>query len=164
MMTTIIKNRAEIVEQLAEMLKNFDRKLNQYQTDVYMYIDEEGTATLDTFVNVGGNSWLNDDHYTIYCDREHNETIIDIWTTIGALAGALDIEYDTLIKAVSKYYDIDTEDVRWYEVSDYVNDHEELFEKLEETYGNYLDELTSEYMERAEAIFSEWEDEQGEEW
>ena len=58
-----LKNREAIVEELAEMLKKFDMQLNAYQTDVYLYYDEEKqTAELDTFINVGGRSWLNDDH------------------------------------------------------------------------------------------------------
>mgnify|MGYP005907634907 CR=1 FL=1 len=36
-----LKNREAIVEELAEMLKKFDMQLNAYQTDVYLYYDEE---------------------------------------------------------------------------------------------------------------------------
>ena len=62
-----IKNREEIVDKLVDMLVQFDKDCNSYQTDVYLYYDKENqSAELDTFVNVGGNSWLNDDHYTIY--------------------------------------------------------------------------------------------------
>ena len=71
--TIEIKNYDEIRENLADMLVQFDKDANtDYQTDVYLYYDEkEKTARLDTFVNVGGNSWLNDDHKTIYTDKEH---------------------------------------------------------------------------------------------
>ena len=63
----IIKNRIEVVQQLAELLRKFDIELNQYDTDVYLYYNSESqTATLDTFVNVSGREWLDDDHYTIY--------------------------------------------------------------------------------------------------
>lgn len=167
MMTMTIKNREEIIEKLAEMLKQFDREHDSFQTDVYMYIDEDGTATLETFVNVGGSSWSREEHYTIYSDKEHNESIMDTWEAIGELADALGVEHDTLVTEAAKHYDIDAEDVSRYEVSGYIEEHEELFEKLEEAYSDYLDELTSEYVERAEEIISEWEngqDEQDEEW
>ena len=79
-----LKNREAIVAKLAEMLKKFDLELNRYNTDVYLYYDKEKqTAELDTFINVGGNSWLNDDHYTIYTDREHYETDFDIFDNLG---------------------------------------------------------------------------------
>ena len=67
-----INNREEIVEQLAEMLVSFAKARNLYQTDVYLYYDEATcTASLDKYENVGGNSWLDDGHYTIYIDRPH---------------------------------------------------------------------------------------------
>lgn len=56
-MSIVIKNRNEIVEKLAEMLYQFEVEHTGYQEDVYLYIDKDGNATLDTFVNVGGNSW-----------------------------------------------------------------------------------------------------------
>ena len=62
-----LKNREEVVKKLAKMLREFDVKMNNFDTDVYLYyIDEEKTAELEIFVIVGGNSWLNDDHETIY--------------------------------------------------------------------------------------------------
>ncbi len=68
-----IKNRAEVLAQLVEILKDFDKCMNEYQTDVYAYYnDATETVELDTFVNVGGNSWLNDDHITIYTDTEYD--------------------------------------------------------------------------------------------
>ena len=48
-----ITNREEIVEQLTEMLIQFDKDARMYQTDVYLYYDSENqTAELDTFVMV----------------------------------------------------------------------------------------------------------------
>lgn len=69
----IISNYDQILEELTNLLIDFDLDQNEYQTDVYLYIGEDGKARLDTFINVGGDSWLNDDHITIYCDRPHYE-------------------------------------------------------------------------------------------
>ena len=71
-----LKNHDEIYEALVEQLKEFAISKNKYQTDVYLYV-KDGKGTIDTFTNVGGNSWLNDDHITIYSDKEHFETIMD---------------------------------------------------------------------------------------
>lgn len=71
-MEKIINNREEIVEKLAEMLVSFAKARNLYQTDVYLYYDVATcTASLGTYDNIGGNSWLDDDHYTIYIDHPH---------------------------------------------------------------------------------------------
>ena len=161
-MNIVIKNRSEVIEQLAELLKTFDRQLNSFQTDVYMYVDDAGVASLDTFVNVGGNSWLNDDHYTIYSDKQRYDTMLDFWTTIGDLAGALEVEHDTLISDAAAYYDIDIEDVEWYEVAGYIRANEDLIDKLQLVYDEYLDEQISEYIDNAEQIFSAWEKKQEE--
>ena len=153
-----MKNRAEIVAKLAEMLKKFDLELNPYDTDVYLYYDEaEKTAELDTFVNVGGNSWLNDDHYTIYTDCEHHETDFDFFDNLDDLADAVGIRKEELIKKAAKYADIDVEDVAYYEVARFIESDDKLMEKLHETYKTYLDEMENDYVERADYIISEWE-------
>lgn len=75
--TTTLKNYDEVRETLIETIADLETRKNRYQTDIYLYIDENGHGTIDTFANVGGNSWLNDDHITIYTDREHYETKLD---------------------------------------------------------------------------------------
>lgn len=75
--TTTLKNYDEVRETLIETIADLETRKNRYQTDIYLYIDENGRGTIDTFANVGGNSWLNDDHITIYTDREHYETKLD---------------------------------------------------------------------------------------
>ena len=153
-----LKNRAEIVAKLAEMLKKFDLELNPYDTDVYLYYDEaEKTAELDTFVNVGGNSWLNDDHYTIYTDCEHHETDFDFFDNLDDLADAVGIRKEELIKKAAKYADIDVEDVAYYEVARFIESDDKLMGKLHETYKTCLDEMENDYVERADHIISEWE-------
>lgn len=74
---TTLKNYDEVRETLIETIADLEARKNRYQTDIYLYIDENGHGTIDTFVNVGGNSWLNDDHIKIYTDREHCETKLD---------------------------------------------------------------------------------------
>ena len=51
-----IKNRAEVIEQLTDMLMQYDKDLRDYQVDIYLYYDKDSqTAELDTFTSVGGN-------------------------------------------------------------------------------------------------------------
>lgn len=94
-----IKNRDEIVSELAEKLMQFDCMLNHYQTDVYAYIAEDGTVTLADFDNVGGNSWLNDDHYIMYTDREHYSSARELLIEYGVIGmddERTDDEYDAM--------------------------------------------------------------------
>ena len=150
-----LKNRAEIVAELAKMLREFDLALNPYDTDVYLYYDKaEKTAELDTFVNPSGRSWLDDDHDTIYTDYEHHTTYFDGFDNLGDLADAVGIRKEELIKKTAKYADID---VDYHEVARFIKSDDNLMEKLHEAYKTCLDELEDNYDERADYIISEWE-------
>ena len=153
-----LKNRAEIVAELAKMLREFDLALNPYDTDVYLYYDKaEKTAELDTFVNPSGRSWLDDDPDNIYTDYEHHTTYFDGFDNLGDLADAVGIRKEELIKKAAKYADIDVEDVDYHEVARFIKSDDNLMEKLHEAYKICLDELEDNYDERADYIISEWE-------
>lgn len=144
-----IRNYEEIKAQLEEMLLAFDIECNNYQTDVYLYIDEDGTGRLEQFVNVGGNSWLDDDHYLIHKDRQRNgERLTDHYTT-QELARVLGMTEEELEKAAED----------WEEgasVADYVeaNHHKEL----EEDCRAWMP-MSTDYSENAEAILERFEEE-----
>ena len=107
----IIKNRIEVVQQLAEILRKFDIELNPYDTDVYLYYDSEAqTATLDTFVNVSGREWLDDDHYTIYTDRQHHDKAIDSFDTVEEIVSALEKTKEEIFEGTKKYLDLSDEE------------------------------------------------------
>ena len=160
-----LKNRAEIVEQLTEILIQFAKDCNGYQTDVYLYYDEETqTAKLDTFINVGGNSWLDDDHYTIYYDSEHYEDWSDYYCNDGDFAWGLDMDKDDFRKEVIEFLDLDEEEKEDYEPSyldeyNYVRSREDYTDKLIKVFEKAIDEYRSEYAKQAETIISQWEDE-----
>lgn len=159
-----IKNREELVEQLTETLMDFAKDCNQYQTDVYLYYDEETqTAQLDTFVNVGGNSWLNDEHYTIYRDKEHYENWSDYYCNDGDFAWGLDMSNDDFEKEVIEYLDLDEGDKEDYQIQyidayNYIKTREDYMDKLIEVYKKTIDEARADYAEQAELIISEWEE------
>lgn len=167
-MSKELKNREEVVEQLTEMLIDFAKSCNQYQTDVYLYYNEEDkTAELDTFVNVGGNSWLDDDHYTIYCDNEHHEDWSDYYCNNGDFAWALDMSVEDFDKEVMAYLinigDVDEDEagdynIEWYDEYRYVTSRDDYKDKLISVYEDSIDECRAEYTEQAEQIISEWEE------
>lgn len=72
----IIKNIKQVRECLIQIIVNFEKSLNDYQTDVYGYLNKDGTIRLETFVNVGGNSWKNDNHILVYSDYEHTDDMM----------------------------------------------------------------------------------------
>ena len=72
----IIKNHDQVVERLTQIIVNFQKRLNAFQTDVYGYLNKDGTIRLETFINVGGNSWKNDGHILVYSDYEHTDDMM----------------------------------------------------------------------------------------
>lgn len=68
-----INNAEELRSNLISILKTLDRQHNNFQTDIYLYLDSNGNGKLDTFVNIGGRSWLNDDHLLLGSDYPHYE-------------------------------------------------------------------------------------------
>lgn len=157
----VIKNRAEIVEKLAEILHQFDVKHTNYQEDVYMYVDDNGNAKLDTFVNVGGNSWLDDNHYTLYRKHEWCFGKInpeEMFSTIEDFADYLELTKDELIKAAADYFEEDDLDYIGYtEVCRYLV--ETSGNELEQAWKDMCDDLTGVYMENAEQILEQFEEE-----
>ena len=160
-----IKNRDQIIDQLAKMLLQFDKDGNSYQTDVYLYYnEEEHTAELDTFVNVGGNSWLNDDHYCIYSDKEHFEGIWDYYNSVEELAEYAEIPLDELRQKVIAKLELDDDEAAdfeldYYEARGYLQQDDEAMEKLRASYYEALEELKPEYHERAEFIMDNFDQE-----
>lgn len=158
----IIKNREEIIEKLTEMLIEFDENCNNYQTDVYLYYDSENqTAELDTFVNVGGNSWLNDNHYTIYCDKEHYENYLSWYQEKQEFADVLEIPIEKLEAEIREYFDLNNEgideEIQYGDYIEFFERTDKYTEKLSGAYSDYLDQIRSEYVYRAEEIMEQFD-------
>lgn len=153
-----LKNRQAVIEQLTEMLMQFDKDFNGYNTDVYLYYNEETkTAELDTFVHVG-NSWRDDDHVTIYTDSCHYDDIYEHINYIeNAVSEALDTDIDDIKKAVAEWMDIDVDDVDEYNIAKWVEEFH--YEKMHKYYNEwFVDEYRSDYVERAEMIIERFEE------
>lgn len=163
----IIKNYDDVLENLKEMLKNFIFECNHYQTDVYAYYDVEShEVELDTFVNVGGRSWLDDNHITVYTDRPHYNDIEDYYQSVEEFADALDIPEEELLKQVKadliEQGTIDEDDndydVNYWEVHDFVkeNYHDKMCEAYEEDFGfDEIENTAYEIMENLEKEIKE---------
>ena len=61
-------------EAIEDAIREFYRKTygDKYQSDLYMYITDDAPE-FHTFCNVGGNSWLDDNHYVVCIHREDIE-------------------------------------------------------------------------------------------
>ena len=160
-----LKNREAVLEALIEQIKEFQIDLNGYQTDVYLYV-KDGNGTIDTFTNVGGNSWLDDDHFTIYSDKEHNETRIDALIDGSSYKWMIDecnIPEQEVIDALTA--DLDEEeredinsvdDLDRYELEAYLDNN--YSDEIKECYENYaIDNMMEWIGSEAENALDEFE-------
>lgn len=166
---SIIKNREQVVDELTDMLVKFSKEMNGYNTDVYAYFNEETKeVTLDTFVNVGGNSWLNDDHSTIYTDQQWHDDIFDSYDNEGDLLAAATNEdrekseeiMNEIKKQIAEDEDIDIEDVSvsYFDIRDYIKGNDELMENLSNAHADLIDDMRADYAEQAENIVDKYEE------
>ncbi len=99
-MKTELNNYGYVVEDIAQTMRALDKEALNYQTDIYLYIDDEGNGTVETFSNPGGNSWRNDDHILVYVDKPH---------------------YDDYYDEISSFFEND-EDMGWDDLADTLKD------------------------------------------
>ena len=159
-----LKNRAEVVQELAKLLREFDIELNHYETDVYLYYnEEEKTAELDTFLNVGGNSWLNDDHETIYRDDCHFDSMYEVgFQSVSDLAEEIGISEKDLIDKTAKFLEFDDEDdldeIDYWDVVKFIESDCDLVDKVKAAFAEWIDDQGENYESQADDIIREWEE------
>ena len=157
-----INNKEELIEKLTEILMDFDKQHNSYHTDVYMYYDHVSkTAELDTFVNVGNNSWIDDNHWTIYTDEPHNEDFENYFNELGFIADIIGITTEQLKNEAKAAYGYEPDDdisdlaVFTYVYQDMENQGYQS--KLIDEYSSYIEANRNDYEDKAEHIIDEIE-------
>lgn len=159
---TVLKNHKAIVDKMANLLRGFDYDLCDYQQDVYLYYDADTqTAELDVFVNVGGDSYLNDDHCTIHVDKEHFDNVFDRVLEdsddkIQTLADILDITRQDLVQQTAKHFGYDVDDVDDWSVIDYVKSNDDYYTAIWDAYDDMLDDRMCDYYDQAADIIDRW--------
>ncbi len=156
----MITNWTDLVSELVDRMMQADIDCNRYQTDVYMYLNKDGSARISDFVNVGGNSWLDDDHITVWIDHEHTEDYLDWYTSVTEIADMLDLTNrqvkeivytDTHMEdAGLEISDIDYADIVQYIKAGKTMTADEWRDCLFDAYAENIRELYPEYLERAE--------------
>lgn len=151
-----LKNADALRDEFVDMLMNFDKRPNEYQTDVYLYVNEDDTGELYEFINVGGNSWLDDDHYTLYSDKQHYEDVLDWYQDEYEIADALGKTEDELkeeaLVALDLQDDYSIDEIGYTDVMKYVETNEEYMDILYDAYDDVIDGMRSEYEDKADDI------------
>lgn len=155
-----LRNYGEILDEFADILKQFDRKCNKYHTDVYLYIDEDtNKGILDLFQNVGGRSWIDDDHICIYTDYPHEENAVDnSFVTIDELADAIGLTEDELIRMTAEYFGYDEDEIDFSLCKRFIFSDSKLSKRLDDVIDEILEDYTYEYYRVAEKSLDDADD------
>lgn len=160
----ILKNYDDLVVELTGILIEHDKDHYTYQRDVYLY-DRDGVGELYVFENVGGNSWLNDDHYTLVCLKQQYTDWTDTFQVISEIANVLEWSKDSLIsrvyawkcETVPGFADDWTEsEIGYQEVREFINGHEPLLDQIQKAEREVFDEFRSDYNQRAIDLLDEY--------
>lgn len=141
-----IKNREEVEAEIVKLLS--DHECTNYQEDIYLYIDDEGKGSVDIYMNVGGNSWLNDDHVASYPMKPDNDGKLDrLLTWFEGPEGLAECVGITIPEVDECGFEVDP----WEFVG---NLDEDVFQKAWDEYK--CEEDTAYYREQATAIVDNW--------
>lgn len=155
-----ITNTEAILNSLTEILLQDAIDLPPYQRDVYMYVDADGTASLEIFVNVGGNSWLNDDHITLCKLMQHYITMWDDIDSEDTLSDVTDTPWDMLIEMTVHYFDdmVDAEDLDLEDVLVMCRHTDEIVDRVAAWHDAYVrDNCLDECREMAKHYMAEYD-------
>ena len=150
MIKKYIENTEEIRQRLTGMLMDDAKERRGYVRDIYMYIDETGRASLEWFDNVGGNSWIDDDHILLYRCREHCEAIQDSIEGIDMIADIIGMSSDDLRNMVCQYFGIDINDIQYSNCIDFAMMMYGYL--IKEWYEGCIDDAASDYADQANKI------------
>lgn len=163
-----LKNAQELKAELKETLIKFMIDCNSFETDVYLYIDDENqTGELYNFENVGGRSWLDDDHITLYTDRVTNEGFYDVFNDISEVAESVGVTEDEIkvmalqgLKSSSDWYeDLTVDDITLQNVTEMIDKNSDLWRKCADWREEYIrDNCCDDVDDRVEEIIREYDD------
>lgn len=158
-----IINRTEIINELAEIIMQLDKERRDYCTDVYLYYNAENkTARLNLFENPGGQSWIDDDYYTIYSDTEHFNTAFDFFDMeqdVNGLSECIGVSVEEMRNAIASEYDLDDYELTYDDAKKWIEGISEYMDKISESYDLCIDNLADQYHETAQGIIEVLEDE-----
>lgn len=151
-------NADDLIRELAELSMNWDKEHGYgCDYDIYLYIDENGVGELYEYPNAGGNSWLDDDHYTVTRFKYVPTDWSDCFQEISDIADALGMTREQLLADTLRYHmeqdpewyeDYTPDDMEYRDVRDFVN--AEFIDEIEAVYQECVDDQYAEYMEQAQ--------------
>lgn len=156
-----INNYQAVLDQIVELMMQHDIECTTYQQDIYLYIDDDGNGSVDLFANVGGNSWIDDDHITVCCMKECTSSWSDEFQDTEQIADVLGVSEYTFVESVREWLEVRTgwkyehDDIGYDDAYNYVREHPPIEEKLDDARADLIRDQREYYVDRAESELDE---------
>lgn len=153
-----LKNYDELIPQIARMMLDHYKNHTCYQQDINLYVNADGVGRLELFDNVGGTSWIDDDHYTLCSLPECNTDWTDTVQDLCSIADALGCTQETLLDCTAEWVSKSTgwnryaADIEFNEVRDFINEHYRLRVKIDDVEAQRFEDAFSDYVDEATEI------------
>lgn len=163
-MLSEIKNRTELLEQLADLLAELDKYPSRVQRDVWALIDDAGKAEVADFSNYDGyGSPSNTADAAFICSKPGVcESLVEsFYCNEGDFSDALGMKWDDFDKMVLQWIEEeeggvdDDYEVTYDDCLEYAENHPEIYTKLEDIARDAIDCMCDVYKESAERYFLE---------
>ena len=148
-----LKNYADVLETIITMAIEHDVDHTRYQEDIYMYI-KDGVGSVCLFQNVGGNSWIDDDHITVMQLPQLYSDWTDFVPNLGDIADILEMSLDTLKERAAawhceKGWQFDASEMDYQDIREFIEAHPVLLNKITDAEAEYLrSDCYTEYADR----------------
>ena len=136
-----------------------------YETQIYLQIDEDGTADVTDFESVGGNDFLSGtDLYCIGTVKGAYETLGEIWSdTPEQLCDMLNLDINKVIRNMVEVHGFDQDDITENDIYKYLDKwYRDIIREEVEDMMNWMYRM--DYWERAEDMLDEWAEDRNVEW
>lgn len=163
-MLSEITNRAELLEQLADLLAELDKYPSRVQRDVWALIDEEGKAQAVDFSNYDGyGSPSNTDEAAFICYKPgvYESLVESFYCNVGDFSDALGMKWTDFEKLVLRWIEEeeggvdDDYEITYDDCLEYAENHPEVYAQLEDVARDAIDGMDDVYKEAAERYFFE---------
>lgn len=158
-MLSEIKNRAEFLGQLAELLAEMDKYPSAMQRDVYALIDPSGRATAAEFYEYAPSY---EEKAFIYSRPAVYESLLDnYYQEPEDFSNALEMNHEDFEKLVKEWIKLEDGEVdedykaNYYDCFRYAENNPEVYQKLEDVARATIDDNADLYKEVAEKLFIE---------
>ena len=135
-----------------------------YETQIYLEVNEDGTADVIEHQSVGNSYLCNDGLYQIGTVRGAYETLGEIWTdSPEQLCDMLDLDINKVIRYMVEVRGFEQDDITEKDIYKYLDQwYSDIIREEVEDLMNWM--YRSDYYVKAEGMLDEWAEDRNVEW